>query len=348
MFLENVCVQEYFNTAVFYEMASYKAVIVTGKDRLRFLNGMLTNEVLAKSNGEGANHFLLNNQGKWIASLMLLHFESHVLILTESFNLQNLLTSLDKYVIADKVNFDIAENLSFYAIQGVLAEKYFSNWQDGDIFPITNCSHRPFFFSGKSFSEKAFAVRADLWGYKGSILCIPSEEKDRLESNLTKNQFMSINENDVEELRIFFSIPRDGKEFQNTTIPLEAGKWVEDNFINHKKGCYIGQETICRIKARGHVNWMLTSFELDNYVENGTLIYNGDKKIGWITSSIKSSLSSDSPDCSGSDSRIIGLGYMHRQFRNIGDILEISSISNNTTLPKTTVKIKALRTGEFI
>lgn len=53
-------------------------------------------------------------------------------------------------------------------------------------------------------------------------------------------------------LRIEKGRPRYGVEFDAETLPQEAG--VQDRSIDHRKGCYTGQEVIVRIRDRGHVN----------------------------------------------------------------------------------------------
>lgn len=57
---------------------------------------------------------------------------------------------------------------------------------------------------------------------------------------------------EVEQMRIAAGVPLWGVDMDENTIPVEAGlaAWA----ISYDKGCYIGQETIARIKTYGHVN----------------------------------------------------------------------------------------------
>jgi folate-binding protein YgfZ len=60
----------------------------------------------------------------------------------------------------------------------------------------------------------------------------------------------------VEEAeRIAAGIPRMGADLDGSVIPQEA--FLEQNAVSFTKGCFIGQELVCRIDSRGHVNRFL-------------------------------------------------------------------------------------------
>ncbi len=63
-----------------------------------------------------------------------------------------------------------------------------------------------------------------------------------------------------ERRRIEAGVPRWGVDMDENTIPVEAGlaAWA----ISYDKGCYIGQETIARIKTYGHVNRCLVQMRV--------------------------------------------------------------------------------------
>ncbi len=58
---------------------------------------------------------------------------------------------------------------------------------------------------------------------------------------------------DAEEAeRIAAGRPRMGTELDETVIPQEA--FLERDAVSFTKGCFVGQELVCRIDTRGHVN----------------------------------------------------------------------------------------------
>jgi folate-binding protein YgfZ len=92
-------------------------------------------------------------------------------------------------------------------------------------------------------------------------------------------------------LRVEAGRPEFGTDMDEDTIPIEAG--IEDRAIDHRKGCYTGQEVIVRIRDRGHVNRHLRQLELGDVPAPpaGTELLAGDgsgKVLGRITSAVRS------------------------------------------------------------
>ena len=50
-------------------------------------------------------------------------------------------------------------------------------------------------------------------------------------------------------------MPRQGPDLDESTIPQEA--WLDRDAVSFTKGCFLGQELVCRIDTRGHVNRLL-------------------------------------------------------------------------------------------
>ena len=83
-------------------------------------------------------------------------------------------------------------------------------------------------------------------------------------------------------------IPRQGYELDDTTIPQEA--FLERDAVSFTKGCFIGQELVCRIDTRGHVNRLLRGLVVDGDVEPaiGAEITAGEKVVGRVTTVARS------------------------------------------------------------
>ena len=85
-----------------------------------------------------------------------------------------------------------------------------------------------------------------------------------------------------EALRIEAGIPRGRVDFDEKTLAPETGQ--AGRAIHYKKGCYIGQEIVARIDARGHTNRSLVKLTTEQVVEPGTRLMVDGKDVGWITS----------------------------------------------------------------
>jgi len=89
-----------------------------------------------------------------------------------------------------------------------------------------------------------------------------------------KDEIFPFGSQTYEILRIEAGTPVFGSELDETVFPMEAGI---DHAVNYDKGCYIGQETITRMKFRGHVNRHRIGFE----VQGEELPKKGDRLFFW-------------------------------------------------------------------
>lgn len=124
-------------------------------------------------------------------------------------------------------------------------------------------------------------------------------------------EFKSLPEIDLdtfEVIRIERGVPRFFADMDEDTLPLEAG--IEDRAISFTKGCYVGQEIIVRVTTRGggRVAKRLVRWQADDAASIVPLqdarIFASDKDIGRVTSAA----------FSPSLNRVVGLGYVHRDF----------------------------------
>ena len=92
----------------------------------------------------------------------------------------------------------------------------------------------------------------------------------------------------LEVLRVEAGVPRQGHELDDSTIPQEA--FLERDAVSFTKGCFLGQELVCRIDTRGHVNRLLRGvvIEGDREPVAGAEVRAGEKVVGRITTVVRS------------------------------------------------------------
>ena len=107
--------------------------------------------------------------------------------------------------------------------------------------------------------------------------------------------------------------PRYGEDIHATTLPQET---TLAKALHFKKGCYLGQEIVERIRSRGHVNRILIGLKIDGHeqVAPGTKLISDGKEIGEITSSAYSPALG----------KIVGLGYARVQAIEGRDSIEVN------------------------
>src|SRR5438128_8131309 len=274
----------------FFDLSSRAKLRVSGADRLRFLNGQLTNNIRKATETSALEACILNAKGKMEAHLFA-HAKGDSFILDVDPALQSTLQArLERYIIADDVQIeDVTARLSIFHVIGA---------------------------PRSTFSCATHLVSANRFGLKGHDIWSEAADHDQLAAELLK-EFEFCDENCAEILRIEQGIPRWGRELTAEIIPVEAN--LEQRCIDYEKGCYIGQETISRMKMSGQRNKQLGGLvSLKNIpLASGLRLTAPDgKEIGWITSATRSG------------EREIALAYIKRGFNSIGSRLEATSVEH--------------------
>ena len=288
----------------FFDLSARVKLRVSGSDRLRFLNGQLTNDVHKATDTNAIEACVLNAKGKMEAHLFA-HAKGDSFFLDADPALQSTLqTRLERYVIADDVQIeDVTARLSIFHVIGP---------------PPT------------SFSIPTRVVSINRFGPESHDIWSEATDHDQLAAELAK-EFQFCDENCAEVFRIEQGIPRWGRELTGEIIPVEAN--LEQRCIDYEKGCYIGQETISRMKMSGQRNKQLCGLvSLKNIplVSGMRLIGPEGKEIGWITSATRS------------DPREIALAYVKRGFNSMGSRLEATS-AEHPAVPAEVVDLPLVR-----
>ena len=133
-------------------------------------------------------------------------------------------------------------------------------------------------------------------------LWVAAEQADLIWNALLQSGAAEVHEQTLETFRILCGIPKVGQDTREKTLPQETG---QDRALNFNKGCYIGQEIVERIRARGAVHRVLVGFELEGAAPvAGTKIVSEGKEVGEMTSIIAEPLKG----------KWLGLGYLRREF----------------------------------
>ena len=269
---------------------------VTGQDRVRFLNGQLTNDILSLQPGSAICACALTAKGKLCADLFVAATEALHYLDADSALRESLAARLEKYIIADDVALeDATEEFGLFHLIDA-----------GSPLPLEGID------LFQSESTRFAMPGVDLW--------FPAQQSASIRERLNQ---VPIDAEALESLRIERGIPRWGNELSESVLPNEAG--LETRAISYTKGCYLGQEVISRIKSLGHVNRRLRGL----LPVGGVFLESGDKlvgteeagkEIGFITS-VGRNRALD---------RAIALGYVRRGFDAPGSILQVRR--NNTLI----------------
>jgi folate-binding protein YgfZ len=124
-------------------------------------------------------------------------------------------------------------------------------------------------------------IRGDNPCFPSFQLLVPAEQADSLTEALLHAGAETVRLETLETLRILCGIPKFGQDIRERTLPQETG---QDRALNFTKGCYIGQEIVERIRARGAVHRTFIGFEIDGTLPaTGTKIQSEGRDVGELT-----------------------------------------------------------------
>jgi tRNA-modifying protein YgfZ len=274
------------------DLSSRAKFRVTGSDRVRFLNGQLTNDLRDAKPGQTIYACVLTAKGKLCGDLFVTSLEDAFLLDCHPALRESLLARLEKYAIADDVEFsDQTDEFGLFHSLEV------------DI--------------PKGSLPEATLSRSNRFGLEGYDLLIPVTLK-RVVPAVLKERVLEATE--VETFRIERGIPEWGHELNEDVIPNEAG--LDKTAVSYTKGCYVGQEVISRLKSLGHVNRKLCGVQL----VDGSLLTGGHKLLndsgqqtGFVTSAARSQQLG----------AWIGLAYVKRNFIQPGSRYRLHNPDNS-------------------
>ncbi len=257
---------------------------IEGPDRAKFLHNLTTNDVKRLAIGSGQETFVTSPQGKTLAYATLLALDDAILLRTDAGSLGTLLPHLRKYGVFDDVAIEdvSAKNFEIHlAGPGVDA-----TWAALGVGPIpeTPLAHGAASLAGVEIR----VVRESPTGRPGLTLIGPIEALGAIRDQLAGAIPMEIDADTFEALRIEAGTPVSGVDVLANNLPQEVGR--DALAINFVKGCYLGQETVARLDALGHVNKILAGLRVTGEVvpKAGTTLLGDGKAVGSITSSARS------------------------------------------------------------
>lgn len=199
---------------------------LTGEDRVRYLNGQVSNDVRTLEARTTLHACVMTAKGRMSGDVYVVDGGEFLQIDAESSLRDTLPARLERYIIADDVVLeDVTETTGLlHIVKG-----------DADTLQIPGirCAR----------SNRFGMPGLDLWGDRSTIVARFRELADALPV---------VGPDILESLRIEAGIPKWGAELDEDTIPIEAG--LQRDAISYEKGCYIGQEVVSRLKSIGHVN----------------------------------------------------------------------------------------------
>ena len=263
---------------------------ISGPDRAKFLHNLTTNDIKRLTVGRGCEAFVTSPQGKTIGYLILLAAEEKVIARADPGGDALALPHFRKYGVFDDVSIDDHSSATFelhlFGHQSaVLAQRACGR------LPEAEYSHLLTEIGGNLVrlirEAPAVGLGFTVIGERPAVGTV----KERLLEHGRDLALIEVDAASFDLFRIEAGTPVFGKEITEKNLPQEFGR--DDRAINFVKGCYLGQETVARIDALGHVNQLLKGFRFEPgspCPEPGSPLEHEGKRVGVITSSAFSPL----------------------------------------------------------
>jgi len=284
---------------------------VAGKDRLEWLQGLLTNDVKSFGGPGWAYAAWLTPQGRMITDVAAIETGNETWLDVPAPLARALAEKLDLMVFAEDVRIeDVSERMVSIAVEGP------DGWKAvGGLFPTTlSPLDRGGIALVRDGGEPLVVIRTRS-GPDGYVLYSSSTRAAGLEESLAHGGATPLDDETAETLRIEAGIPRFLADMTEETIPLEASL---DHAISHTKGCYVGQEIIVRIRdlAKGRVARRIVGLLPEGEVVPavGTAVLADGKVVGRVTSAT----------WSPALERPIAMAVVHRDSSAVGTVVAVN------------------------
>jgi tRNA-modifying protein YgfZ len=279
---------------------------VTGPQRQKFLQAMLTNEVEALGAGEGRPAALLDVKGHVQALFRVLVTKDAVLLETRTDRLSLVESTLVHYRVAAPVRFRVVPT----AVFGLLGPQAEAALRAGgaEIPPGPPESH----VATSLYGIPARVARAGDLPLGGFAVHVAPEAAGGLRSALAGAGVRTAGREALDALRIEAFRPWLGEDVTEANLLHETGLVAE--YCSFGKGCYLGQEVVARLDARGgNVNKALRGLRLAQPAPRDAPLLAGGKEVGRVTTSAISPRSGP-----------IALAYVHRAHFASGTVVEVA------------------------
>jgi folate-binding protein YgfZ len=226
-------------------------IAAAGADRIRFLHGLVTNDIAGTPVGRGCRAALLTPKGQVVADLRICVRPDDVRIIVDRGQGRPVAETLSRYAIMDDFTAAPVPGFVFLSLLGPAAAARLAA-AGLDAPPLAQ--------------ELAHALAGDFWvvraralGAEGYWVGGPAEAIAALRGRLQTGGVPELDGAVAEAARIDALEPRFAVEITPDYFPMEVGL---AGTIDEGKGCYLGQEPIVRIRDRGHINWRLVVLDL--------------------------------------------------------------------------------------
>jgi folate-binding protein YgfZ len=260
-----------------YDLGWRAKLLGSGEDRVRWFNGMVTNNIKDLSQDHGAYTFLLNAQGQIQADMYVYNRGDYVLVDTDLSQAVRVREIFEKYIIMDDVAIeDASDKLSAIGLQGPKSAEVLQHLGH-DVSGLA-----PLQVVDTKLGEAGISIVRTDSPHQAFEIWASTPNLPTVWSSLIAAGVKPVGSEAYEKMRILNGRPRYGLDIGERDLPQET---AQDRALNFRKGCYVGQEIVERIHSRGKVHRSLAGLVIAGPAPSpGSPVEVSGKQIGEVRS----------------------------------------------------------------
>ncbi len=232
-------------STVFVRDPNRSRIQFAGEDRLAFPHNLCTQDIQALGEGQVGEAFITDVRGKTIGHGFFFAHGERLIFDGVGGHGERLANHFEKYHIREQVEItDISSDSACVWLVGPQSNQALSELHETVLEPFT-CRKL----------ETGLLARVSCFGEPSYEWLIEKSQLDEVCDRLAGAGMQEASLEDLESLRVRAGFPQFGVDFGESNLPQELDR--DDHAISFTKGCYLGQETVARVDALGHVNWIL-------------------------------------------------------------------------------------------
>lgn len=264
----------------FVDLTPRSVLRLAGPGGAEFLHSFCTNDVRRLASGDGCEAFVTSVQGKVLAFCGVYCEQDRLTLETDGDGNRVLAAHLGKYLLADDV--ELIDDTSQVA-EVLIAGRGAADWL-GEHF-TAEPPRQPYQHTQGKLLGLPITLRRVPWTPTAWLAELAIEDRLPLSEQLQQLGAVAADFDAWNTLRIESGWPEPGIDVTEANLPQEVDR--NDTAISFIKGCYLGQETVARLDALGHVNKILRGLKFagDSPPPPGTVLNVAGKEAARVTSS---------------------------------------------------------------
>jgi glycine cleavage system T protein len=288
---------------------------VTGEDRVKWLQSVISNDILPLQPGQGRYSSFLTHKGKMLTYFRC-YMQADSVMLEDCGEIgDHTYGALRKFLLyGTKAKMEnCAESWGLLLVSGPKAAIVLKTAFGTDVEDLKPIS----FITAAIGGQQALIIRTEETGEHDYEVLIPADGVtaawERLMEAGAAHGIKPFGSQAREALRIESGIPKAGPDLNEEIVPPEAN--LEGKAFSLSKGCYPGQEVVARMDTYGNVRRHLVGLLVNGSAvpPKGAKLFSDDREVGWVSSATRS------PQLDA----VIAFAFPLRDFSNPGTVLSV-------------------------